>query len=317
MSEWLNKFFKLPLAATDTAAEIDSILWYIIFIVLIFFVLVIFLMVLFVVKYRRKKDDEEKTEDLSHNTRLEIFWTVIPLIILITVFFKSFNTYLNIRVAPADATEIFATAQKWFWQFEYPNGIKTTHRLVVPAGEAVKLTMKSTDVIHSFYVPDFRVKQDVLPNKYTTLWFEANEPGEHVLFCTEFCGGGHSDMVGVVQVKSPEEYKKWIEAGGIELDENAPAHVKGKIFFSARGCNACHTIDGSRLTGPTFKGAWGKTEQFTDGTTGTVDENYVRESILNPSAKIVTGYQNVMPSFVDQISEEEIRYIIEYMKTLK
>ena len=195
--------------------------------------------------------------------------------------------------------EVKVTAQKWFWQFDYPDGAASTNELVVPTGVPVKLVMSSQDVIHSFFVPDFRVKMDVLPNRYTIAWFEATEPGTYDLFCTEYCGTGHSKMLGKVRAVSEPEFAAWVEQN---------SNIGQGI--------TCHTVDGSPLVGPSFKGVFGHKVKLSDGRTVTADENYLRESILKPQAKVVQGFQPVMPTYQSILKPREVDALIEYIKSL-
>jgi len=309
--------FWLPKQGSTLAPIIDEGWDLAMWVNIIFFILVIVPMVLFVMKYRRKSAAEVGAP-AGHNTALEIGWSVVPLAVVMACFLVGFKGFLAASVVPGDAYEIRVTGSKWSWTFDYPNGKSSPGDLVVPAGKPIKLVMSSKDVLHSFYIPEYRVKQDVIPGSYTTVWFEAIEPGETTVECTEYCGGsakaGHSDMYARVLVKSPEQFKEWLEAD--EFKGMPPAEV-GQKLFSKYTCNTCHSVDGSPGTGPSFKGVWGREEKFADGSAGVVDDNYVRESVLNPTAKVVAGYAPVMPSFKGQLKDEQIAAIIEYMKTLK
>ena len=245
-------------------------------------------------------------------------WTIIPSILLIVIFVYGFVVYKEMRTPPKDALEINVMGKQWLWQFKYNNGKTTLNELYVPEGRPVKLVMISDDVLHSLFVPAFRVKQDLVGGMYTYLWFTPTKTGTYDLFCTEYCGTGHSAMLGKVIVMNPEEYEKW-EKG--EKEEKVVAEISpvelGKQLFTQRGCNACHSIDGSPLVGPSFKGVFGRKQTLQDGQEITVDENYTRESLSEPQAKIVKGFQPVMPSFKGMLSDEEISAIIAYLKTLK
>jgi cytochrome c oxidase subunit 2 len=186
----------------------------------------------------------------------------------------------------------------------------------VPGGRPVKLVMISQDVIHDFYLPDFRTKADVVPSRYTQLWFQADQPGEHVVFCAEYCGRDHSNMLAKVVVDTEEQYQQWLEQKAEEL-MNMPLPELGKLLYVNKGCNTCHSIDGSRIQGPSFKGIWGESHQFTNASPVVVDENYIRESILQPAAKVRTGYEAIMPSFQGLLREREIQALSEYIKSLK
>jgi cytochrome c oxidase subunit 2 len=241
---------------------------------------------------------------------------VIPTVLVFIVFAWGFKTYLKMNIAPGNAIQVKATGQKWFWSFDYAEGINTVNELVVPVDTPIEMLLSSKDVIHSFFVPNFRVKMDVLPNRYTKLWFEATAVGEYDLFCAEYCGKGHSEMLATVRVLSDEDYAAWLEAGdnageGLSLEEF------GAKLYTSKACNTCHSIDGSNMVGPTWQGAFDKTVNHTDGTSAVSDENYLRESILNPQARIITGYAPVMPAYQGLLKEREVDALITYIKSLK
>ncbi len=304
-----------PSQVSTIAPEVDALFDFILYLSIIFFILVVGGTFYFAWKYRKKGEDTF-TKDLSHNNMLEVLWTVIPTILVFIIFVWGFKSYMKMTVPPDTSMQIKVTGQKWFWTFNYPEGATTTNELVVPVDQPVKLLMSSTDVIHSFFVPNFRTKMDVLPNRYTQLWFEATETGEYNLFCTEYCGKGHSEMIGKVKVLSRAEYDSWLASAG-----NAGANMKpeefGEKLYKDKACFTCHSIDGSTLVGPTFKGIFGRTEKMTDGSEVLSDENYIRESILEPQAKIVQGFQPIMPTYQGVLKDEEIDALIAYFKTLK
>lgn len=303
-----------PGQSSTIASEVDSLFYFILYLSIFFFILVTGGSFYFAWRYRKKGKDTF-TENISHNTGLEIFWTVVPTILVFIIFVWGFKTYLKENVLPENAIEIKVTAQQWFWAFSYPNGTITTNEIVVPVNKPVNLLMSSKDVIHSFYVPGFRIKNDVIPNRYSTLWFQAIEKGDFDLFCTEYCGKGHSEMIGKVKVVSPEEYAQWLEQSGAE--STLPPDQHGAELYKSKACFTCHTIDGSPSVGPTFKGVFGRTEKLTDGSTITVDENYIRQSILEPQSQVVNGFQPVMPTFQGVLKDSEIDALIAYLKTLK
>ena len=304
----------LPPANSTIAPEVDALFQFILVTSIIFFIIVVFGTAYFIYKYR-KKGKNEFTADISENRTLEIVWTVIPTILVFIIFFWGFRTYLKMHVPPAESIEIKATGQKWFWQFDYENGASSTNDLVVPVGKPVQLLLSSQDVIHSFYVPNFRIKMDVLPNRYTITWFEASHEGEYDLFCAEFCGTGHSKMIGKVKVISEREYKEWLDSSS-NAGEGLSLEEYGAQLYQSKACVTCHSIDGSAGTGPTFSGLLGRTENFSDGTSIAADENYIRESILNPQAKIVEGFQPVMPTYQGILKDREIDALITYIKSL-
>ena len=306
----------MPPANSTIAGEVDSLFYFIFYTAIVFFVIVMFFTTYFVIKYRRK-GKEEKTSGVAYNTKLEILWTVIPTILVIIVFVWGFRTYLRMHVAPSDAIEIKATGQKWFWTFDYPNGVNSMNDLVVPVGKPVKLLMSSQDVIHSFFVPDFRIKMDVLPNRYTITWFEALNVGEYDIFCSEYCGKGHSEMLGKVKVIGETDYNTWLEKSAGEIPEGASLEDVGAQLYSSKACVTCHSIDGTPGVAPSFLGRFGKTEKLADGTETVVDENYIRKSILTPQADVVLGFQPVMPTYQGILTDRQIDALIAYIKSLK
>jgi cytochrome c oxidase subunit 2 len=299
----------------DYAREVDEIYMFIVYVSIVLYAIIAFGTGYFVYKYRRRRPNED-TPDITHNTALEIVWTVIPTIPLVIMAFWGFTTYMQARVPPADALEIKVIAKKWSWDFTYPNGMTFGQEMHVPVGRPVKLVMISQDVIHDFYLPDFRTKADVVPSRYTQLWFQADQPGEHVVFCAEYCGRDHSNMLAKVVVDTEEQYQQWLEQKAEEL-MNMPLPELGKLLYVNKGCNTCHSIDGTRIQGPSFKGIWGESHQFTNASPVVVDENYIRESILQPAAKVRTGYDAIMPSFQGLLREREIQALSEYIKSLK
>ncbi len=309
--DWLRDLL-MPAAGSTVARDVDSLFLFLVALSAFFFLLIAGLTAVFVVRYRRGSRARRGLAP-THNTALELTWSLVPLALLIVIFFWGFHGYISAAVPPADALEIKVVAKKWLWQFEYPSGLRTVNEIRVPLGRPVRLVMISEDVIHSFYVPSFRIKQDVLPSRYTQLWFEATQPGVHRILCTEYCGRGHSDMLGVIQVVSDEEYRAWLESGG-GLGEGMPPAEFGRLLYTRYGCETCHSLDGSRLEGPSFKGIFGKPVRLADGRTVTADENYIRRSILEPQADVVAGYQPVMPTFQGLLGEREINALIEFIK---
>ncbi|MBD3223161.1 MAG: cytochrome c oxidase subunit II [Caldithrix sp.] len=307
--------FFLPAPSSTVAGEVDALFNFILIASTVLFFIVVFGSIFFAIRYRRRNGKRQYTSEKAHNTKLEIIWTIIPTILVVIVFFWGFSTYLKMHVVPKDALQIKATGQKWFWQFEYKDGASSTNELVVPVGKPVEITLSSTDVIHSFYVPNFRIKMDALPNRYTKTWFEATQEGTFDLFCAEYCGTGHSKMIGTVKVVSEREYDEWLENNAIS-GEGLSLVELGEKLYTSKACNTCHSIDGTPNTGPTFQGIFGRQEKLQDGTDITADENYIRESILNPQAKIVSGYQPVMPTYQNILKDREVDALVEYLKTL-
>jgi cytochrome c oxidase subunit II len=305
----------LPPTGSTIASEVDSLFNFVLYASIVFFLLVVTLSLYFAFRYR-KRGKERLDSAPSHNIFLEILWTAIPVILVFTVFFWGFKVYLKMNVVPKDAMEIKVTAQKWFWSFNYvKDGVNSLNELVVPVGKPVKLTMSSQDVIHSFYVPGFRIKMDILPNRYTITWFEATNIGAYDLFCAEYCGTGHSEMIGKVKAVSLEDYKIWLDEAGLG-SEDMPLGELGAKAFKSKACQTCHNVDGTAAIGPALNGIFGKQERMADGQMITVDENYLRESMLNPAAKVVNGYQAIMPSYQGLLKDREIDALIEYIKSL-
>ncbi len=308
---WLRSIL-LPDEASAYARTHDDLFIAIVLLSAFFFLLIAGLLAFFVWRYRRR-GPEDVTPDISEHFKLEVIWSVIPLIIVIILFFVGFDGYINATTAPAGALEIQVVGKKWLWQFEYPDGTRTINEIHVPVNKPVRLIMSSEDVIHSFYVPSFRVKKDVVPNMYTEMWFHPEQEGVHTLFCAEYCGRGHSDMLGKIHVDSEEKFREWQEMGD-ERTRNMPLSELGAMLYESRGCETCHSLDGTRRDGPSFQGIWGQTHEFTDGTEAVVDENYLRESILQPQARIVSGYEGIMPTFQGLLRDREIAALIEFIK---
>ena len=306
----------LPKQGSTIAPDVDWA-WDMVMIVSIaFFILLMGLMVYFAIAYRRKHD-REITSDIDNNHSLERIWTILPLIIVGWLFFVGFKGYVNASVPPADAYQIFVTARKWAWEFTYPNGA-STNELVVPEKVPIKLVMSAQDVLHSFYVPEFRVKRDVIPGQYTMVWFEATDLLESVLQCAEYCGGagdgsrgtGHSGMWAPVRVVTSGQFQSWLDDQMKDVD---PVSL-GKRLYARKGCNGCHSLDGKVGTGPSFKGLFGHKVALNNGQEVDADENYLRESILNSQAKIVQGFQPVMPVFQGQLKDKDVDGLIAFIK---
>lgn len=302
-----------PEAAWSKAQAVDSLFSFILYGSIILFIAILIVMVYFLIRYKRSVTNLKSQGQMTHNTFLEISWTVIPLLLCAVVFVWGYRGFLDISTAPDDAMEVKVVAQKWSWQFNYPSGKISPSHLVVPVGQPVKLVMSSKDVLHSFYLPNFRVKRDVIPNRYTTVWFTGERLGTFQIFCTEYCGDGHSAMLAQVHVVEPDEYEKWIQGN----EDDVPLVELGQRAVQSWACFACHSTDGTAGVGPTWKGLYGAKREFTDGSTTIADDNYIRESIQYPSRKIVKGPYGQMVSFIDKLSERQIDGIIEYIKTLK
>lgn len=307
--------FWLPKATSTTAKDVDWAFDVVLWIDVLFFVGIVGAMCWFAYKYQRRKEGE-KTSTVDHNTTLEVVWTVLPTILLGVLFVAGLRGFAHALVAPAEAMEIKVTGAKWFWTFTYPNGYVTTNELVVPKDRPVKLLMSSQDVVHSFFIPEFRIKQDAVPGQYTTMWFNATEAKEVVVECAEYCGTSHSDMLGKIIVKPQAEFQDWLDKAANEGAGKSPAEY-GQILYTKKNCFTCHSTDGSKIVGPSFKGIFGRQEALESGATVTVDENYIRESILEPNAKIVKGYPASMPTYKGTLKDKEIDALIAYLKSVK
>lgn len=304
----------MPPAATEIASGVDHLYGFLLLASFISSVLVIGGLIYFSIKYRRQ-GEAEKTPYISHNSALEFLWSFIPFVIFMVVFVWGWMVFHQLRTFPKNGLEVAVTAQKWNWTFTYKNGRNSQSLLTVPVGQDVKLVMTSKDVLHSFYVPAFRNKQDVVPGRYTAYWFRAEKEGTYQVFCAEYCGDNHSGMLAKVNVVPQEKFDEWLTTEPYK--GMAPAEVGQKVYSNI--CIACHSLNAAeKKTGPTFQGLFGRQEHLEDGSTVTVDENYIRESILNPNAKIVKGFPaGVMPTFAGQLDETEIMGVIEFLKTAK
>lgn len=309
--------FWMPNAGSELAQSVDGLFNYIMWVSALSTLGVIVAMVYFCTKYRAKSRaaNESALSQVDHSNALEIIWSVTPFFFLISIFVWGFRDYVELRTAPKDSLEIYATGQKWKWTFKYPNGHVDTE-LHVPKDKNVRILIKSVDVLHSLYIPEYRVKMDAVPGRYTDLWFKADYSGTFPIFCTEYCGTDHSDMLSQVTVHEGNGYNQWLTEKAADL-ENMPPVELGELVSKQFGCGACHSLDGAPGVGPTFKGLWGKTETLTSGEQMEVDENYLRSSILEPQMHIVQGFAPIMPSFKGQISDKKIDGLIAYIKTLK
>lgn len=299
-----------PDKATELAGEIDALYFTFLGISAFFSLLIAALVAYFAVRYRRRSKDEVGQPEKA-GMWLEITWSIIPLVILMVMFTWGAKVYIKAYRPPANAKEYFVTAKQWMWKFQHPEGNREINHLHVPVGLPIKLTMTSEDVIHSFFVPAFRVKADVLPGRYTSIWFEGEKTGTFKLFCAEYCGAEHSLMIGSITLMDPGDYEVWL--AGTEKGPSLTA--SGEELFQAKACTTCHRPD-TAAQAPILTGIFGEEVELKSGDTVVVDANYLRESILDPTAKIVKGYQPLMPTYQGQLSEEEILQLIGYIKSL-
>ena len=299
-----------PEQASTVAPKVDALYYFALAVSGFFSLLIAVLIFFFFVKYRRKRAGE--IGDREHESIfLEVLWSIVPFVIAMAMFGWGAVVFLEARTIPADATEYFVTGKQWMWKFQHPEGQREINNLHVPVGEKIKLIMTSEDVIHSFFVPAFRVKQDVIPGRYTSLWFEATKTGTYHLFCTEYCGAEHARMGGSVIVMEPEDYQAWLAGQGTVA---APKDL-GASLFEQHICNTCHYDDGSGR-GPSLVGIVGQEVKLADGRTLVRDDEYLRTSILQPNAHVVEGYLQIMPTFQGQISEVGVQQLITYIKSL-
>ncbi|HEV8537889.1 MAG TPA: cytochrome c oxidase subunit II [Bacteroidota bacterium] len=299
----------LPDRASTVAGQVDA-LYYFLVAVSVFFSLVIVIGLLYsAIRYRRGSKASRAGAKNDH-LPLELLWSITPLTIAFVIFSWSAKLFLEMRVPPADAMEVYVVGKQWMWKIQHPQGNREINELHVPAGKPVKLIMTSQDVIHSFFIPAFRTKQDVLPGRYSTEWFEATKPGTYHLFCAEYCGTSHSGMTGNVIVMDPADYEQWLSGKtGMTMASG------GEQLFQQFGCHACHRRDTGQR-GPSLEGLWGRQVKLAGGEVVTADQHYVRESIMNPGAKVVSSYQVLMPNYRSQLSEDQLNQLIEYIKML-
>ncbi len=319
----LEKLGLVPVAASTHAARVDSVYLFLLCVSGFFATLIATLIVVFAIKYRRRADDETP-RPVKGSLALELTWTIVPFCIAMVIFLWGADLFVSVKTPPKDALEVFVVGRQWMWKVQHLEGRREIDELHVPVGRAVKLTLTSEDVIHSFYVPAFRIKQDAVPGRYTEEWFEATRPGTYHLFCAEYCGTNHSRMIGRIVVMDPAEYETWL-AGGAPAGATAASGAStgvlavaaaGEGLFQRLGCATCHRGESGAL-GPSLGGLFGSRVRLQSGQTVVADEDYLRESILNPQAKIVAGYQPVMPTFKGQVSEEDLLQLITYIKTLR
>jgi len=298
-----------PEQASTISTEVDHLLYFLLA-VSVFFTLVIFAAIAyFAVRYRRKSETELPQHQHTGWT-LEIVWSVIPFGLTMVMFMWGAQIFFKESRPPDDAMQIYAVGKQWMWKLQHVEGPREINELHIPVGRPVKLLMTSEDVIHSFYVPAFRTKQDVVPGRYTTTWFNATKPGKYHLFCAEYCGTNHSGMIGWVYAMTPQDYQQWLSGAPTGTLTEA-----GAKLFEDLACVNCHKEDGSGRC-PSLKGLFGQTVLLTGGATVEANEAYIRESILDPAAKVVDGYQPLMPTFRGQVTEEGVVELIEYIKSL-
>jgi cytochrome c oxidase subunit II len=315
-----------PEQASTMAAQVDYFYLFLIAVSLFFGIIIAAMLIGFSIRFRRR-NPQDVGHHIHGSTVLEIAWSVIPFGITMVIFAWGVWLFFGFSRPPDNAHEVFVVGKQWMWKLQHMEGRREINELHVPIGQAVRLTMTSEDVIHSFYIPAFRMKFDVVPGRYTTSWFEATKVGEYHLFCAEYCGTEHSGMIGKIIVMEPADFEKWLseqppvpQPPGQPVPAAASASASpvaaGEALFTAKACATCHLPQGGGL-GPSLVNAFGEPVTLADGSTVTVDEAYLRESILTPTAKVVKGFQPVMPTFQGQLSEEQLMQLIQYIKSLK
>ena len=302
--------FWLPDKASTYAGDVDALFYFILITSVILFVGVMATMVLFAWRFRRRSATD-RPQPVRENKIVETSWILVPALLVTIVFVWGFRVFIQMNIAPPNAMEITVRAQKWSWLFEYPSGVRSTE-LHVPVSRPVRLKMSSADVLHSLYVPAFRTKQDLIPGRYTYAWFEATRQDTFPLMCTEYCGQQHSMMLSSVVVQSQDDFDAWLQESQLAADAS-PAE-RGELLYTQQGCFACHSLDGTPGTGPSFQGLAGTERTFTDGTRMLADDNYLREAIVLPATKIVEGYMALMPATYGTLEPGEIDALVAFIK---
>ena len=265
----------------------------------------------FAIHYRAGNTRANRDHRIKKSWHWEVTWTALTMLAFFALFIWGARLYINLFEPPRDALAIYVVAQQWMWKVQHEDGTREINQLHIPLGRAVRLIMSSQDVIHSFFIPAFRIKRDVLPGTFETIWFRPQNPGVFHLFCAEYCGTDHSRMLGQIDVMQPAEYERWLSQQG----GSATLAAEGKELFAQFGCSGCHGA-GAAVRAPSLEGLYGRPVPLSDGSTEVADDRYIRDSILQPRAEIVAGYQPLMPSFVGKISESELIRLVAYIKSL-
>lgn len=316
--------FILPSAST-MASHVDALFHFLLVTCGVALAIIVFGKLFFLFRFHRSRVEEEKSSYITGHTVTEAGVAVLLTIWVMFIFWWGWTDYKALRTAPPGAMEIHVTGRQWSWEALYDDGRRLTNELVVPVGRPVKLLMTSKDVLHSFFVPAFRVKQDVIPNVYTSLWFEATKEGEYPVYCAEYCGDAHSAMLAKVRVLEPHAFEAWAMAYELEQEKEPSGEgesakleglaKQGEALFAKSGCVACHSLEGKKVIGPQLNGIFGTEVELADGQKVSIDENYLRESILEPNAKIVKGFAPMMPTMKGQLQESEVTALITYIKS--
>ena len=302
----------VPESASTFSWKVDALYFYLSGVTLFFTLLISAVLIFFVIRYRRRTP-YEIPRPVAGSHKLETVWTIIPFVIAMTMFAWGARVYFDQYKPPDNAIEVYVVGKQWMWKLQHATGQREINELHVPVGRKIKLIMTTEDVIHDFFVPAFRTKADVIPGRYVTLWFEATKPGRYHLFCAEYCGMNHSGMTGSVIVMEPREFDDWLSGNTGSV---TPA-AAGQQLYQSLGCASCHGANGEGGRGPTLAGIFGNNQQLQDGGVVRVDEAYLRESITNPQAKLVTGFGPIMPTFQGQVSEDQLVQLIAYIKSLQ
>ena len=306
-----SSFPFVPESASTISGDVDALYFYISGVTVFFVLLISAVVIFFVIRYRRR-NPFEIPRPIEGSTKLETLWSVIPLLIAMTIFFWGAKVYFAQYRPAKNAMDVYVVGKQWMWKFQHATGQREINELHIPVGRKIKLIMTTEDVIHDVFVPAFRTKVDVVPGKYTTEWFEATKPGKYHFFCAEYCGMNHSGMGGYIVVMEPSEFEDWLSGNA---GQASPA-AAGRGLFESLGCASCHGANAEGGRGPALLGLYGSKVVLNNNQSVTADEGYIRESILNPQAKIVTGFGPIMPSFQGQVTEEQLLQVVAYLKSL-
>ena len=301
----------IPESASTISGRVDALYFYLCGVTIFFTLLISIVLIFFVIKYRRRTPFEIP-RPIAGSHRLEMMWSIIPFLISMSFFVWGAKLYFAEYRTPKDGIEVYVVAKQWMWKFQHSTGQREINELHVPIGRKIKLIMTTEDVIHDMFVPAFRIKADVVPGRYTTEWFEATKPGRYHLFCAEYCGMNHSGMGGWIVVMEPTDFDNWL-SGNVNQQS---ASTAGQQLYQSLGCVSCHGANAEGGRGPALQGLFNSQMPLNNGQVVKADENYIRESILNPQAKIVAGFGPIMPSFQGQVSEEQLMQLVAYIKSL-
>ena len=301
----------MPESASTMSGDVDALYFYLCGVTIFFTLLIAGVIIFFVIRYRRR-NAFEIPRPIEGSMKLETLWSVIPLLIAMSFFVWGASLFYRQYRPPANALEVYVVGKQWMWKFQHATGQREINELHVPVGRKIRLIMATEDVIHDVFVPAFRIKADVVPGRYTTEWFEATKPGRYHFFCAEYCDMNHSGMGGFVVVMEPTDFENWLSGNANQM---SPA-AAGQQMFESLGCASCHGANAEGGRGPALLGVYGSNVALNNGQTVRADEAYVRESIMNPQAKIVTGFGPIMPSFQGQLSEEQLLQLVAFVKSL-